>query len=288
VLPTGLIRIKPASAAIDESQGCHALDQQRSIAMNRLKDKVALITGGAAGIGLETARLFLSEGAKLALVDLHPAELTQAADSLGGGDKVLTIAADVSSVEDSARYVAETVARFGRIDVFFNNAGIEGKVAPLAAQKIEDFDRVIAVNVRGAFLGLQHVLPVMLAQQAGSVINMSSIAGLKGSPNLAPYITSKHAVVGLTKAAAIEAAVANVRVNSVHPSPVNTRMMRSLEEGFSPGHAAAVKEQLSATIPLGRYGESDDIAKLVLFLASDDAAFITGAQFPVDGGMAAG
>lgn len=256
--------------------------------MNRLKDKIALITGGAAGIGLETARLFLSEGAKVALVDLHPADLTKAADSLGGGGKVLTIAADVSLVEDSARYVAETVAQFGRIDVFFNNAGIEGKVAPLAAQKIEDFDRVIAVNVRGAFLGLQHVLPVMMAQKAGSVINMSSIAGLKGSPNLAPYITSKHAVVGLTKAAAIEAAVANVRVNSVHPSPVNTRMMRSLEEGFSPGHAAAVKDQLSTTIPLGRYAESDDIAKLVLFLASDDAAFITGAQFPVDGGMAAG
>ena len=180
------------------------------------------------------------------------------------------------------------MARFGRIDVLFNNAGIEGKVAPLTEQKIEDFDRVIAVNVRGAFLGLQHVLPVMIAQKAGSIINMSSIAGLKGSPNLAPYITSKHAVVGLTKAAAIEAAVANVRVNSVHPSPVNTRMMRSLEEGFQPGHAAAVKEQLSATIPLGRYGESEDIAKLVLFLASDDSAFITGAQYPVDGGMAAG
>lgn len=255
--------------------------------MDRLKDKIALITGGAAGIGLETARLFLSEGARVALVDLDQADLMKAAESLGGGDGVLTIAADVSLAKDSARYVNETVARFGRIDVFFNNAGIEGKVAPLSEQKIEDFDRVIAVNVRGAFLGLQHVLLVMMGQKAGSVINMSSIAGLKGSPNLAPYITSKHAVVGLTKAAAIEAAAANVRVNSVHPSPVNTRMMRSLEEGFQPGHAAAVKEQLRATIPLGRYGESEDIAKLVLFLASDDAAFITGAQYPVDGGMAA-
>jgi NAD(P)-dependent dehydrogenase (short-subunit alcohol dehydrogenase family) len=256
--------------------------------MNRLKDKIALITGGAAGIGLETARLFLSEGARVALVDLDKADLTKAADSLGGGDDVLTIAADVSTVKDSARYVEQTVARFGRIDVFFNNAGIEGKVAPLTEQKIEDFDRVIAVNVRGSFLGLQHVLPVMISQKAGSVINMSSIAGLKGSPNLAPYITSKHALVGLTKAAAIEAAVANVRVNSVHPSPVNTRMMRSLEEGFQPGHAAAVEQQLRATIPLGRYGESEDIAKLVLFLASDDSAFITGAQYAVDGGMAAG
>ena len=117
---------------------------------------------------------------------------------------------------------------------------------------------------------------------------MSSIAGLKGSPNVAPYITSKHAVVGLTRAAAIEAAGHNVRVNSVHPSPVNTRMMRSLEEGFNPGHGDEVKQQLAGTIPLGRYGESYDIANLVLFLASDEFAFITGAQYPVDGGMAAG
>ena len=256
--------------------------------MKRLKDKVALITGGAAGIGLETARLFLGEGARVALVDLDDDDLSDAARDLGNPDDLLTIAADVSSVEDSKRYVAQTVEAFGRIDVFFNNAGIEGKVAPLVDQKIEDFDRVLAVNVRGAFLGLQHVLPVMIGQKSGSVINMSSIAGLKGSPNVAPYITSKHAVVGLTRAAAIEAAGHNVRVNSVHPSPVNTRMMRSLEEGFNPGHGEEVKQQLADTIPLGRYGESLDIANLVLFLASDDSAFITGAQYPVDGGMAAG
>lgn len=256
--------------------------------MKRLKDKVALITGGAAGIGLETARLFLGVGARVALVDLDDDDLSDAARDLGNPDDLLTIAADVSSVEDSKRYVAQTVEAFGRIDVFFNNAGIEGKVAPLVDQKIEDFDRVLAVNVRGVFLGLQHVLPVMIGQKSGSVINMSSIAGLKGSPNVAPYITSKHAVVGLTRAAAIEAAGHNVRVNSVHPSPVNTRMMRSLEEGFNPGHGEEVKQQLADTIPLGRYGESLDIANLVLFLASDESAFITGAQYPVDGGMAAG
>lgn len=256
--------------------------------MKRLKDKVALITGGAAGIGLETARLFLGVGARVALVDLDDDDLSDAARDLGNPDDLLTIAADVSSVEDSKRYVAQTVEAFGRIDVFFNNAGIEGKVAPLVDQKIEDFDRVLAVNVRGAFLGLQHVLPVMIGQKSGSVINTSSIAGLKGSPNVAPYITSKHAVVGLTRAAAIEAAGHNVRVNSVHPSPVNTRMMRSLEEGFNPGHGEEVKQQVADSIPLGRYGESLDIANLVLFLASDESAFITGAQYPVDGGMAAG
>ena len=256
--------------------------------MKRLAEKVALITGGAAGIGLETARLCLSEGARVALVDLHDDDLSVAARDLGSPDDLLTIVADVSSVEDSKRYVAQTVKTFGRIDVFFNNAGIEGKVAPLVDQKVKDFDRVMAVNVRGAFLGLQHVLPVMMGQKSGSVINMSSIAGLKGSPNVAPYITSKHAVVGLTRAAAIEVAGHNVRVNSVHPSPVNTRMMRSLEEGFNPSHGEEVKQRLAETIPLGRYGKSLDIANLVLFLASDESAFITGAQYPIDGGMAAG
>ncbi|SMX48836.1 SDR family NAD(P)-dependent oxidoreductase [Maliponia aquimaris] len=256
--------------------------------MKRLQDKIALITGGAAGIGLETARRFLSEGARVALVDLKDDDLAAAARELGAGEAVLCVAADVSSDVDSARYVKETLDWGGRIDVFFNNAGIEGKVAPLIEQKIEDFDRVMAVNVRGAFLGLQHVLRVMIGQKSGSIINMSSIAGLQGSPNVAPYITSKHAVVGLTRAAAIEAGPSNVRVNSVHPSPINTRMMRALEEGFSPGHGEAVKAQLAASIPLGRYGESTDVAALVLFLASDEAAFITGAQYPVDGGLAAG
>lgn len=166
--------------------------------------------------------------------------------------------------------------------MFFNNAGIEGKVAPITDQKIEDFDKVISVNVRGVFLGLKYVLKEMTKQGHGSVINTSSVAGLGGSPNVSPYIASKHAVVGLTKAAAIEVAHANVRVNSIHPSPVNTRMMRSLEEGLETDEASMAK-----AIPLGRYGESSDIANLVLFLASDESSFITGSQYRIDGGMAA-
>ncbi len=255
--------------------------------MGRLEDKVAVVTGGAAGIGLETARLFLAEGAKVALVDLREADLDDAAADLGGGPDVLTVAADVSEEAGTRRYVDAATEAFGRIDVFFSNAGIEGRVAPLTRQSIEDFDRVIAVNVRGAFLGLKHVLPAMMERRGGSVINMSSIAGLKGSPNVAPYITSKHAVVGLTRAAAVEAAPFGVRVNSVHPSPIDTRMMRSLEEGFDPGHGDAVKHGLESQIPLGRYGESSDVARLVLFLASDESRFVTGAQYAVDGGMAA-
>ena len=162
------------------------------------------------------------------------------------------------------------------------NAGIEGKVAPIIEQNIEDFDKVISVNVRGVFLGLKYVLSVMTKQGSGSIINTSSVAGLQGSPGVSPYITSKHAVVGLTKAAAVESASANVRVNSIHPSPVNTRMMRSLEEGLE-----VEQETLAQSIPLGRYGESSDIANLVLFLASDESSFITGVQYRVDGGMGA-
>ncbi|WP_342071155.1 SDR family NAD(P)-dependent oxidoreductase [Yoonia algicola] len=256
--------------------------------MTQLENKTALITGGAAGIGLETARLFLREGARVMIVDLKQPDLDAAVAELSPLGDIRSFAADVSDPDMTEAYVAATIGAFGRIDVFFNNAGIEGRVAPLVDQTIADFDRVMAVNVRGAFLGLQHVLPVMIGQGSGSIINMSSIAGLQGSANVAPYTTSKHAVVGLTKAAAIEAAPAGVRVNSVHPSPINTRMMRSLEEGFNPGHSTEVKQGLEATIPLGRYGESMDVAQLVLFLASDASAFITGAQYPVDGGMSAG
>lgn len=248
--------------------------------MGRLQDKVAVITGGAGGIGKVTAKRFLDEGASVVLVDLFEDALAEAKKELG--DNVLTVQADVSKEEDVKNYVAKTVEQFGKIDIFFNNAGIEGKVAPITEQKIEDFDKVLSVNVRGVFLGLQNVLPVMIEKKSGSIINTSSVAGLGGSPNVSPYITSKHAVVGLTKAAAVENASHNIRVNSIHPSPVNTRMMRSLETGLEVDEAT-----LAQSIPLGRYGESDDIANLVLFLASDESTFITGVQYRIDGGMGA-
>ncbi|MCE4050091.1 MULTISPECIES: SDR family oxidoreductase [Bacillaceae] len=255
--------------------------------MSRLANKVALITGGAGGIGKVTAKRFLEEGAKVVLVDLFQEPLNQAKAELEAFGEVIVIQADVSQEEDVKNYVKKTVEKFGRIDVFFNNAGIEGKVAPITEQKVEDLDKVLAVNVRGVFLGLKHVLAVMKEQGSGSVINTSSVAGLSGSPNVTPYIASKHAVVGLTKATAVEVAPYKVRVNSVHPSPVNTRMMRSLEEGFAPGQAEAAKADMEKSIPLGRYGESEDISNLVLFLASDESAFITGVQYRVDGGMGA-
>jgi NAD(P)-dependent dehydrogenase (short-subunit alcohol dehydrogenase family) len=255
--------------------------------MKRMQDKVVLVTGGSGGIGKVTAARFLAEGASVALVDIDQASLDATRDALGSGERVLAIQADVSDEADVERYVQSTIDRFGRIDVFFNNAGIEGKVAPLEQQDTAMFDKVLAINVRGAYLGLKHVLPHMYRAGAGSVINTSSISGLQGTADVLPYVTSKHAVTGMTKVAALEAARHNVRVNSVHPSPVNTRMMRSLEAGFAPGDAGTAKATLEKAIPLGRYGEPDDIANLVLFLASDESRFITGAQYRIDGGMGA-
>ena len=255
--------------------------------MKRLHDKIAIITGASGGIGQVTAARFLEHGACVVLVDIDQDALDATMKTLDGGDRSLAVQADVSLEEDVQRYVRASIERFGRIDVLFNNAGIEGKVAPLEEQEVAMFDKVIAINVRGAFLGLRHVLPHMYKARAGSVINTSSVAGLNGSPGVLPYVTSKHALTGMTKVAALEAAKYDVRVNSIHPSPVNTRMMRSLEAGFGPDDAEAAKTELEQSIPLGRYGESDDIANLVLFLASDESRFITGAQYRIDGGMGA-
>ena len=250
--------------------------------MKKLENKVAIITGGAGSIGETTAKLFLEEGAKVMLVDLNEEILKETIEKLKHKN-VKYCVADVSKSIDVANYVNETVKAYGKIDVFFNNAGIEGIVKPIADYPEEIFDKVIAVNVKGTWLGNKYVLPQM--NDGGSIIMTSSVAGINGSPNVSAYITSKHAVVGIMRATAVEAATRKIRVNTVHPSPVDNRMMRSLEEGFSAGHASEVKKNLEATIPLGRYAEPIEIAKLVVFLASDDSQFITGTTQVIDGGL---
>lgn len=253
--------------------------------MNRLQNKVTLITGGAGAIGAAVARLFLDEGAKVMLVDLTEDGLRKTANQLSGGENVAFCAADVTQAADVQRYVRATTEKWGKIDVFFNNAGIEGVVKPIGEYPEEIFDKVIAVNVKGVWLGCKYALPAM--NEGGSLILTSSVAGLAGTPNVSAYVTSKHAVVGLMKTLALEAAPRQIRVNTVHPSPVDNRMMRSLEEGFAPGAAAAAQKQFAAAIPLQRYASNDDVAQLVLFLASDDSKFLSAGQFPVDGGMGA-
>jgi len=250
--------------------------------MAKLEGKVAVITGGSGAIGSTTAKLFLEEGAKVVLVDINEQALSEVASELNS-DRISYVTADVTKADDVQKYVQHTVNTFGKIDVFFNNAGVEGAVKPIEEYPEDVFDKLIAVNVKGVWLGLKYVLPEM--NEGGSVINTSSVAGLSGSPLVSAYVTSKHAVVGLTRAVALEAAPRKIRVNSIHPSPVDNRMMRSLEGGYAPGAAEEAKKNFENAIPLNRYATNDDIAKGVLFLASDDSKFITGTKLVMDGGM---
>lgn len=246
-----------------------------------------VITGGAGAIGAATAEAFLRRGGRVMLVDRDKGNLDAACARLSEVGDVRATVADVTSEQDVRRYVDDALKALGSIDVFFNNAGIEGRMKPIIETDIEDFDRVMAVNVRGVFLGLKHVLPVMVRQGSGSVINTSSEAGLDGAASLADYVASKHAVTGLTKAAALEVAECGVRVNSIHPSPVDTPMMRRLESAWNPDHADLVKAEFEAKSPMGRYSSPSEIAEVVVFLASDSASFMTGAQLRIDGGNGA-
>ena len=251
----------------------------------RLDGKVAIITGAAGGIGEITAQFFLEEGAKIALVDMSEEALNEVEEFLSNYDGHISVIADVTKEEDVQNYVEKTKEAFGRIDILFNNAGVTGELTDLVDLEVEDFNNVLEINATGVFLGLKHVLPTMIEQESGSIINTSSVDGLRGSPGLSPYAASKHAVVGLTKSAALEVAEYGVRVNSIHPSPVDTSMMENLESGAGGGDEA--KDQFLSQIPLGRYATPDELAKLLLFLASEDSEFITGSQYRIDGGMGA-
>lgn len=253
----------------------------------RIEGKVAVITGGAGGIGLETAKKFLAEGVEgILLVDVEESQLKDAAKSLESDD-VKFFRADVSKSDDVKAYTEKAIQEFGRIDILFLNAGIEGVVKPLTEYPEEMYDKVIAINVKGVWLGLKHAFPHMKENGGGSVIITSSVAGLQGTPHVMAYVTSKHAIVGSMKVAALEGAEHGIRVNTIHPSPVDNKMMRSLEEGFAPGDAEEAKKGFEQSIPLSRYADNEEIASLALFLASDESSFITGSTYSIDGGMTA-
>ena len=254
--------------------------------MGRLEEKVAVITGGAGGIGIAAAKRFVAEGAKVLLVDLDEQALVDASNEVGSNVSAYCVA-DVSQKADTERYVQQAVDVFGGVDIYLANAGIEGLVTPFLEQTEAMFDQVMAVNVKGVWLGVQSMFPVMQARGGGSIIITSSVAGIKGASMLAPYVTSKHAVVGLMRSAALAGAEHNIRVNTVNPSPVETRMMRSLEAGMMPDDLNAAHDLMSANIPLGRYAEPADIANMMLFLASDEGAFMTGGIYMADGGSSA-
>jgi len=254
--------------------------------MRRFDHKTVIITGGAGGIGLAAGRLFANEGANVLLVDLNEETLRAAVASIAC-ERVSYQVADVTQADQVQAYVAMAIERYGEINYFLNNAGIEGVVAPVIDSPIDMFDRVMAVNVKGAWLGLKYVIPAMLQNAGGSIVITSSLAGLKGTPNISPYITSKHAVIGMMRSVSQEYASQGIRINTVNPAPIETRMMRSLEAGFAPGNEAAAKEQLNKMMPMGRYGEPEEVAKMMAFLCSDDASYCTGGVYGVDGGASA-
>ncbi len=253
--------------------------------MARLNNKVALITGAANGIGLATAQRFVAEGAAVLLVDINETELSSAAERLGASARYEV--ADVSQEAGAKRYVSSAIEAFGRVDVAVLNAGIEGGVSPIDATPLATFDRVMSVNVRGVWLGLASLLPLMKTT-GGSIIVTSSVAGVRGRGLMGPYSASKHAVIGLAKTAALEAAKYGVRVNAICPAPTETRMMDAIDAAAQAGADVGSPKAGISGIPLGRYGTPDEIASLALFLASDEAAFITGAEYLIDGGATAG
>jgi NAD(P)-dependent dehydrogenase (short-subunit alcohol dehydrogenase family) len=251
-----------------------------------LQGKVALVTGGASGIGRATALLFAREGAAVAVVDLDGRGAEAVAQAIvAAGGQAVAISADVSQPEDCARAVQETVTAFGGLDILFNNAGIVRR-ASVVESSVEDWDRVIAVNLRSVFLMSRAALPVMIARGGGAIVNTGSGWGLKGGRQAAAYCASKGAVVNLTRAMALDHGAQNIRVNCVCPGDTDTPMLRHEARQLGQPEERFLAE--AAERPLGRIGTPEEIARAVLFLVSDAASFVTGAVLAVDGGGVAG
>ena len=252
----------------------------------RFENKVVIITGAAGGIGKEVARKLAGEGAKLTLVDLNETVLKAVSEELNlSEDRVLLLKADVSKEEEVKNYVDQTMIKFGRIDGFANNAGVEGPAKAIEDITEKDFDFVYNINVKGAFYGLKYVMPIMKQQKAGSIVNTASVAGLIGSPNMMLYNSSKHALMGINKVAALEAAPYNVRVNTVNPGVINTQMMRNIESKVAPGAAEAAQAAYNDAVPMKRYGEPDEVANVIAFLLSDEATYVSSSSFTIDGAL---
>ena len=253
----------------------------------RLDGRVAVVTGAAGVIGTATIKLLAERGARIVAVDRDETRLQAAIRDLPASAQAYPIAADVTQEDEVAGYVRAATEKFGAVDVFYNNAGIEGDIAPIARYSLETFRRVLDVNVVGVFLGLKHMLPVMLKQNRGSIVNTASIAGLIGSPDVAVYSASKHAVIGLTKSAALECTATGVRVNCVCPGLIDSRMLSAIIEGRNPGNAPVPNAKIVERIPARRLGLASEVASVVAFLASDEASYVSGSAYTVDGGRTA-
>lgn len=245
-----------------------------------LKGKVALITGASSGIGESTALLFAKEGASVFLTDINERDGKELVKKIqDGGAQAAFLKADASKPEDSEKSVTEVIKQFGKLDIAVNNAGIGGPQKPVGEYEIEDWDKVISINLSGVFYGMRYQIPAMLKNGAGSIINVASILGSVGFVNAGAYVAAKHGIVGLTKSAALEYSSSGIRVNSVGPAFIKTPLLEGLDE--------ELLSQLVKVHPMGRLGEAHEVAQLFVWLASNRASFATGAYYPIDGGYLA-
>lgn len=246
--------------------------------MGKLTNKVAIVTGAGGGMGKADALLFANEGAKVVITDIQLDKVEEVAEEIkqSGGD-ALGVRHDVSSEDDWKNIVDKVLATYGKIDVLVNNAGVSNAV-PMLEQTVEIWNKVMNINLTGVFLGQKYVIPHMIENGGGSIINISSIAGLTGGSGSGAYTASKGAVRMLTKATAVDFAKHNIRCNSIHPGYIETPMTVDLMANEQ------MREWFLSQVPLPRLGKAEDIAKGVLFLASDDSSYITGVELPIDGG----
>ncbi|MCA1753203.1 MAG: SDR family oxidoreductase [Spirochaeta sp.] len=244
--------------------------------------KVAVVTGGGGDIGRAVCVTLAKQGAKVLVVDMNNDAIAKTVDAVqAAGGTAEGFVADVSKAADCQAYAEKAVELWGRIDSFLNNAGIEGPAAPITDYPEEAFDKVISVNVKGMFLGMKSVIPHM--ESGAAIVNTASVAGLQGSPGLIGYVTSKHAVIGMTRVAALELAEKNIRVNAICPAPIKGRMMSSIEKNVG----AQEEDAFKGIVPLGRYGTPQEVANLAVMLLSDEASYLTGSFYTVDGGTTA-